>query len=192
MKVAAESWERAREMRVNGASLSEIARTIGVTRQAVAKRDKREGWLNQTGEPLPITGIAPKRAVVMNLRRGCSIKVAAEAAGVHPNTVGNWRRQDPNYDSECRAAISKYGVDRIADLTRASERGDVRATKIALEKHESTRDDYAPEAAPEGLVVVLNIERDGGNDPLLRDWVHRQRTTLAGEFKEIRDGEKQE
>jgi transposase-like protein len=182
-----ERWETAREMRINGASLSEIARTIGVTRQAVAKHDKREGWLNQIGEPLPTEGMAPKRAVVMNLRRGCSIRVATEAAGVHPNTVGNWRRQDQAYDVECRAAISKYGADRINDLTKASERGDVRATKIALERHEATRDDFAPDRSKEGLTVVL-FARDGGAEKI--PYPNVQRPPIEGDCMAIStDGE---
>jgi transposase-like protein len=185
MKVAADSWEKAREMRVNGASLSEIARTIGVTRQAVAKKERAQGWLNQTGEPLPTKGMHPKRAVVMNLRRGCSIRVAAEAAGVHPNTVGNWRRQDQNYDAECRAAISQYGVDRIGDLTRASERGDVRATKLALERHQSTKDDFAPDRGREGIEIILNIDRRDTGEPTRLHWPNRP--TIEGNYEEITD-----
>jgi transposase-like protein len=215
MKYLPERWETAREMRVNGASLSEIARTIGVSRQGVAKREKKEGWLNQTGEPLPTNGMDPKRAVVMNLRRGCSIKLAAGAAGVHPNTVGNWMKKDPNYDVECRAAISLYGVDRTNDLTKASERGDVRATKLALERHAATREDFAPDRTKDETVIILNINRaepeyqtgtvidsepeatDGkaiehGKPTPIR-WPNVQRPVIEGECDPVsNDGEKQE
>lgn len=155
----------ARDMRINGASLSAIAREIGVTRQAVARRERKEGWLNQTGQPGPTDGMDPKRAVIANLRRGCTLKVAAGAIGVHPNTVGNWRKSDQKFDAECTAAMNQYAADRITDLTRASERGDVRATRLALEKHEATRSDFGPEKVDNQLLIVLNVSRSDEDEP---------------------------
>ena len=41
------------------------------------------------------------------LDTGLSYKTAAEAAGVSETTLHRWRREDPEFDAECKAASAK-------------------------------------------------------------------------------------
>ena len=43
-RLTADQWESAREMREIGTSYEDVAKKFGVTRQAIMKRAKAEGW----------------------------------------------------------------------------------------------------------------------------------------------------
>jgi hypothetical protein len=50
---------------------------------------------------------------------------------------------------------------------------DTRATKLALERHESTREDFAPNHQNDGLSIILNIDRSGGDESSVIHWPSR-------------------
>jgi hypothetical protein len=57
-KLSADQWADARAQREAGASLSEVAKTLGVDRALVSRKAKAEGW----GDGSDVVGLVQKRA----------------------------------------------------------------------------------------------------------------------------------
>jgi hypothetical protein len=160
---------------IAGESAYSIAKDLPVSKTAILKRVKRDGWTREAngivsekhrggfpdlGQDCP----ANRQRVIERLASGFNYDVAAMAIGVTTDQLRSWRRADPDFERQCRAAKSQPLGKAQMTMARESER-DWKAANAVLRSAEETRDQYAPNAGggPK-LEVVININR-GGDAP---------------------------
>jgi hypothetical protein len=143
-RLSKETWEDIRAQREAGETFDELARRFGVSKTAIIKRAKIEGWSN--GED-----------VAEIIRR----KVTEKVTGVV--TSGNLKK---------RAASIEAATDRAAEIVRrhqeetnaARERlySGLKAHKAAITKEEKAlafEDLKAAKIAAEALAIIQRLER---------------------------------
>ncbi len=161
-------WPAIRAGYERGMSPTEIAKTIpeSPSRQAIEKRAKREGWevakLPDQAPGTELTGKDATKAVVLQkIRSGVPLGVAAKAAGIHDNTLRNWRNDDVAFGEAVQAARAAFIARKIEQVDEAGER-DWKAAAYVLERSPETRDQYGHKQDSGGVTVVLNINRKEG------------------------------
>tara|TARA_R100001440_G_scaffold18923_1_gene32009 strand:+ start:685 stop:1308 length:624 start_codon:yes stop_codon:yes gene_type:complete len=192
-------WDEIKQRVVNGENFTAVARDYEVSRQAIQKRCKKEGWVadkpittavrrqlhkrNQAMQPVaevqpvqPSTDVQPiaqsatvavredkKSAVIGLLADGVPKLHAAQAVGVHENTLTRWLNDDSEFGEKVRAAESAAVALRVQRIGRAGEK-DWRADSWYLER--TQRATFGSDAHKGGGVAVqINIVRDG--DPVV-------------------------
>lgn len=152
------------------APLRQLAVRYSVSRQAIHKRAKKEGWLvpKQIRTPLLESRLVEAAykatpdvltAYVKHLSEGMPKRTAASMVGVTRQTIEEWRDKDTNFDAACQAAMAHWAKTRITNINKAGDRGDWRADSWLLERHPETRSDFQGPKAEGGttIQVVLNI-----------------------------------
>lgn len=127
-----------------------------------------------------------KRAVLKALSRGETLKAAAAAAGVSPNTVYNRQRADPHFAAACRAAVE---VSAPAIELAAFQRGvtGVEEDVIQYGRHVGTRVRRS-DMLLQTLLRGSNPDKYGPNSAgaareLKKKWRTRQRAKLRKEVR---------
>ena len=84
---------------------------------------------------------ATEAAILASLREGATRTAAAEAAGVHRNTLGNWTKQDSAFLGAVQQAEGEVEVEAAGVIRAAWRTGDWKAAAWWLERRR--KDDYA-------------------------------------------------
>lgn len=161
-------WPAIRAAAERGLTPTEIANTLpdSPSRQAIEKRMKREGWevatLPNQAPDTQLTGTDATRAVVLQkVRSGVPLGIAARAAGIHPNTLKNWRDDDVTFGEAVQAARAAFLARKIAQVDEAGER-DWKAASYLIERAPETRDEFGATKSDNSLTIVLQIDRSEG------------------------------
>ena len=191
-------WDEIKQRVQAGESYSSVANDHDVSRQAITKRCKKEGWISDrpittavrrqlhkrnqaqegaTAQPVAVQPAEPveakpsasvairadKKAAVLDLLRDGVPKVhAAQAVGVHENTLLRWLNEDAEFGGEARAAESAAVALRVQRIGKAGEK-DWRADSWYLER--TQRATFGADAGKAGgIAVQINIVRDGEAD----------------------------
>ena len=176
-------WNEIRDRFIKGESATAIARDYPVSRQAIQKRAKKEGWeqdgwLAQAQQTPTAKAVAkpetnsakiiaslgkrtPENAAELCrlIERGVPHTVAAEAVGMHRDTLKTWRDEDPEVDAMVLAARNRSIARKIERVDEAGERGDWKADSWFLERAPETRAEFGGSKTQgfDGVTVILNV-----------------------------------
>lgn len=103
-----------------------------------------------------------KTKVVQLLATGSTPKLAAGAVGLTEDELDVLRDGDEQFNKACVMARSNMLASAAEKLHRAK---DWRAAQKLLASAPETRDEYGGSTDGGKLEIVLNINRDGGNEP---------------------------
>ncbi len=165
-------WGQIKLRWIQGESASGISKSLGdsPTRQGISKRARKENWKQlptvsakhlelsylQLGQDTPDN----REAVLKALAEGVSYTLASGIIGVARNTLLNWRKADPVFEAQCRAARHSA----LADCARTiyQQRGkDWKAGKFLLQSAKETDGEYQEQDRPDNkLEIIININRE--------------------------------
>ena len=126
--------------------------------------DPRRGFFN--GLNMPLTDAQKernrkKRVVLNRLRNGATYQMAADLAGITNQTLSNWRKDDVEFDAKVQKARSGFGYEHLKRLGKHSRNGDATSTRMLVERHPSTREDFGrQEQTGSGVTINFNIPRN--------------------------------
>lgn len=183
---SATDWGKIKVRLENGESANAIAKEWPISRQAIEKRAKKEGWgkyAKNEGKAQPInwlqvanaTEIAGTRiqgseigkrspeniaAILSKIYEGAPEKVAAQAQGIHPTTLSDWKKKDPVLANVIEMAKSSKVIARI-DRIEESSKTDWKAASYLLEHDPDSKAEFnkAANSVPPNLNLLINIER---------------------------------
>lgn len=186
-------WDRAKLMYESGAPDREIADNIGVSHTAVQQRAKKGGWIKGDRDKwLPVakeTQTAAKLAsvngndeaqasaygkrstecmvaILSMIEAGATQRIAALSCGISESTLGNWKKDDPDFEIALTAAEARTLADDEGSLVKARNKGDWKAGLTRLERHRLSRDQYkAPEQSKGGTSFTINLNWDRAEEP---------------------------
>lgn len=171
-----------------GEAMGSVARRIGVSRQAISKRAKKEGWSSTADAEViaatdtarrlarPATGAdrrlvaegrrspATMQRVLDMLATGASVAMAARRVGMSPDALHDWFRADVEFKRAAEAAGADFGAGLVERIAEACKRGDWRADAHLLERHPATRDEFGQRAAATGQgagPILIQINAPG-------------------------------
>jgi len=175
-------WQDIERRYRQGETPSAISRACDVTRQAIDKRVKREGWTRVADTPSGRLQLAlaatPRQTpplarhhgrsdaaaidVVKLLEAGATLSQAAAGIGMTPSAFKHWRDADADLDTAVREACAAFGRSQVGNVVAAADRGDARAAQWLLEKHPGTREEFGGGSGSGGptLVVHINVPRN--------------------------------
>ena len=154
-----------------GEAMGSVARRMGVSRQAISKRAKKEGWSPTMDADViaatdtvrclarPATGAdrrlategrrspATMQRVMDMLATGASVAMAAGRIGLSPDALRDWFRADAEFQRAAEAAGAAFGAGLVERIADAGRRGDWRADAHLLDRHPATRDEFGPRPA---------------------------------------------
>ena len=174
-----------------GATFAQIAERQGVSPQAAHRLAQREGWKRGDGDGglLGTTATAKRilqpatpadhriasegvrslermRHILDLVAEGATRSIAAGMAGIGEETLREWAKSDAAFNALLREAEGRKTWRRVQALEKASERGDVAATKLLLERDPSSRDEWgARDPGPGeggGIALVFNFASPAG------------------------------
>lgn len=184
-------WEPIKDRFRAGETAHQIAKSVDVTAQSIAKRAKKEGWFKVpaaredviwelTGKELWIKDLAerdlftPECAARMlgALKAGATFKLAAATAGVTVDTLSSWRKASPGFQKEVTEAMAQAAMKAIKQIDGAANR-DWKAAERMLTFNPLTKDEVRPsDGGRQGPVIQVNIGIDrtkGGTEPPVID-----------------------
>ena len=87
--------------------------------------------------------------------------LAAQAAGIAPNTLKRWRDDDPDFGEQIDAANAKFCAKHMTNVTKASDRGDWKAAEKLLKVNPLTKDEWSdgPGSGGRGLNINFTFNR---------------------------------
>lgn len=157
-----------------------------VSKQAILKRAKKEGWLPGPRKWLPATKATetarriadpqtradqilaarglrtPENAaeILSYLETGAPRYIAARSVGMSEDTLAAWLKTDAEFSALVDKAESEYLRANFKATRSAAERGDPRAAQWNIQKHRLTRDEYSDtNKGSGGITVNINIPR---------------------------------
>ena len=176
------NWDHIRLRYESGETAYGISQDLNgkPSKQAIMKQAEKGAWTKPDKEVLQVTEHLPsvRRAFLHTnskrtpetieiicdmLRQGTTLAIAAQTAGIHPETLSTWRKTDP-------------GLRNLFDRSRASSLAtseqviynaqfkDWKAADRRLQVAPETRDQYGKQSQDSKLEVVININRAQGND----------------------------
>jgi len=170
-------WGRVKRMHDEGVTAFQIERTFKaegtpVSRQAIIKRGKKEGWIvggrkTAIAKPARLKPPAPpvkpatppptiplaaqdsdeaqRRAdFIMGVREGLSLKWAAHRVRATADEAKAWLDADPSLKADYMQAVAENAFVLIGNIRAAASRGEFRAAALLLERHPETREDFIP------------------------------------------------
>lgn len=168
-----------------GATFAQIAERQGVTPQAVHKMATKEGWQRGEGDGgllattataerilRPVTPadhriasegvrtLARMQSILDHVASGATRSIAAGMAGIADDTMRAWAKEDGAFAALLREAESRKTWRRVQALETASQRGDIAATKMLLERDPSSREEWGGARDPnlgDGPFITLNL-----------------------------------
>ena len=164
--------------------LARIAKSIGISRQALWERCQRQG-LTVKGNPgrqvmkvkdaikaLPYNGAGIELGqftkdnaayIIEKISQGNTFRTAAGCVGITEPQLQNWFIRDEAFAAVCRAERAKFLSTREGNIARAGDRGQWQADAHILSRDPESRGNWGEPAANRGAVaiqVVLNVDRD--------------------------------
>lgn len=164
------SWE-------SGTTSYQLAKDYPITRQAIDKRAKAEGWSRDAGfqQPGGWLGVACQTNIIDEPRvgatpellagvleavsQGGTQEIAARAAGISPDTLRRWCERDKSLANAIDAAKSQRALKRMQNIDKAGDRGDWKASAYLLERDDLTKASFGGHSSG-GVTIVLNIPRE--------------------------------
>lgn len=169
-----------------GESANALAKEFPVTRQAIEKRVRRQGWprdetaiklsqsLTTSRMQHPVTqsdrllARAGKRTpengakVLELLRYGVPLATAGRIVGVSDDCLRGWIAEDADFAALVEAARHEAVAKRVVRLDQAGERGDWRADAWFLERAPLSRGEFVVQSdkTPVDIQFILNVPRD--------------------------------
>jgi hypothetical protein len=149
------------------------------TKQAIQKRANKEAWGTDQATPdepkrvtsLPVVAEALSiksrkltndvlRVLFDRIADGAPEYIAAQAAGIHPTTLIDWKGQD----EQLRDAIQRVRAGKLSDwvkrIDRASE-NDWKAAQALLQAAPETREHFGKgDSGGSKLEIVIHVERE--------------------------------
>lgn len=107
-----------------------------------------------------------REKILEALRLGLTFGNAAQCAGVHVDTLDNWRKADLDFQEACEEARSYAPSIGARAVMQTAERGDWRAGAYILEHHDSTKEQFGTRAEGRAPSVTVNIGADR-NEPVI-------------------------
>lgn len=168
-----------------GATFAQIGERQGVSPQAAHRLAQREGWQRGEGDGglLATTATAERilrpvtpadhrvssegvrtlermRHILDLLAEGATRSIAAGLAGIGEETLREWSKSDPAFNALLREAEGRKTWRRVQALEVASQRGDIAATKMLLERDPSSREEWGTrDPIPgDGAGITLRFE----------------------------------
>ena len=187
-------WVKIRAAWEAGQSFGSLSRLHKVTRQAVTKRARKEGWIlttdaadiretltAQRAENLAThhdIRVASGKKTAANIQRvldmigsGATVTLCAQRIGMERAELHVWLASDPEFAQLVEEARAKLAMSRIGRIEAASER-DWRAALALLERDPTTREQFAPprpaDSGGGGGAITLNINLPADLAPLLK------------------------
>ena len=155
-----------------------LSQEYPVTRQAIDKRAKKEGWSRDAGNQQPggwlavaeqtniidepRVGATPEKlaGILEALSAGGTQEIACRANGISPDTFRRWCERDKALAHAVDAAKSQRALKRIGNIEKAGDRGDWKASAYLLERDEQTKGSFGGHTGSGGITIVLNIPRE--------------------------------
>jgi transposase-like protein len=180
-------WEAVKREIQAGESQNTVAKRHGIARQTLAKRGKREGWLNdearwlraarqtqttkrlENPQSLSDKAIATRgnrtpetqAAILCALQEGMGMTQAALANGISYDTLLAWRKDDPSFDQLCQQARHSLLGEMQKVIPQAARRGDWKAAESYLKTAPETRGDWASgPGGGGGITVNISVRED--------------------------------
>ncbi len=170
-------WARIKLRYEAGESATSISESLGgrPTRQGIMKHVHRENWSQDqengitVAEKLPIvqraqalsgpTKCTAERVGFMleMIGRGANQTIAARAAGIVPETLKRWVREDPQLGERIRQARAGKLCEWFSRIDDAATHDWKAADRLLQTSNEV--DGYGPKEGA-GINVVINIDRD--------------------------------
>lgn len=195
-------WRSVRARWQAGESSYQISKSLSgsPSRQGIEKRIKRENWqrngtttaddnlgnsqtwLQQIGtyQPVGDKDHPETRAIILSeISNGAPRSLAAKLAGVHDDTLRRWCQKDARFAGLVRQAERAAISPQIKSIVDAGKGGDWKASAYLLERHNTSRDHFAPPAKGQGfgaVNVTLNVIRG-------------ESVTIEGEAEEVEDAD---
>lgn len=169
-------WNQIRLRWSRGESAYSISNSLGghPTRQAIAKRARERGWSREVDglvsdkhlrkHPIALGKDSPetRERILELLRNGATLKLAAGAMGISPDTLLRWRKEDPLFAAQCHAARHQMLADCSHTLYASAQR-DWKAAKHVLAVAPETRGEFSESRTHEPIEVIIHIDRSGGD-----------------------------
>lgn len=166
-------WDEIAARVRSGESTSVIARDYQITRQAIDKRAKKQGWrdpIQANGHDVPIT--ADTREKILDaLRNGVPLKIAATSVGTTYNQLLAWRKADMEFSDEVEQARADHLANLHREIFAASGRGDWKAAQAMLQASPETKADWTSKSGRGEGVIKVNVAIrgmwDGEGSPIV-------------------------
>ena len=170
-KPTPEQWAKARTDFETDCNMtcSLLAKELGVTRQAVDKRMRKEGWTKATTQALDVAknfklatstnkGDAETLAKFINaMSLFRNEQLACDVIGVDQSTVYRWKEKDADFARAVQTARASKVVSWLDCVDRAAQR-DYKAALELLKRAPETRDTFG-ESRESGTTFIFKIER---------------------------------
>lgn len=160
-----------------GESAYALGKCYDVSKQAIHKRARKEGW----SQPAKVTKAAtngwltmdnwstdlasrdaysPESAatILENIKQGATFKLAAAAIGIHADTLTDWRKASPNFWRAIEKAQATFALRHVGNIAKAGDKGDWRASDRLLQSHPMTKEDFQDKQSG-GVSITFNINR---------------------------------
>ncbi len=183
-KIPRAAWDVIRDRFEDGETAYALAREFPITRQAIEKRARREGWLRPSGRwdeaaratPTALRIADPRTpedrmiaahgrrtpeiavAILNRVEAGASESLAARALGLDPATLRKWKSEDPEFELLLMSARHDCLAAKVRRIHAAGER-DWRADAWALERAPETREEFGNSLPGAGgaVEVIINV-----------------------------------
>jgi hypothetical protein len=184
-------WHAIKARLEAGDSAYGIAKDFPVSKQAILKRAKKEGWLPGPGKWLPATKATDTAQRIANpqnrsdqllasfgkrtpenmaevlgmIEDGTPKYVACHAIGISDETLNAWLKDDADFLALYQRAEAEYLQANFSATKKAANRGDPRAAQWNISKHRLTREEYGDKGGGgSGITVNINIPRGDPED----------------------------
>lgn len=84
--------------------------------------------------------------------------IAAQAAGIHPDTLRRWRESDPDFAAQLDAANGKFCATHMTNVAKASDRGDWKAAERLLAVNPLTKEDWGQGQSGGSGGITVNLK----------------------------------
>jgi transposase-like protein len=173
MRLTEARWEKARQQyETSDASLAAVAESVGVSRQAVSVRAKKEQWskkLVDIVDDLSLTCSKPTAGSQLGKRSDENIAViidtfaltgnksmACRQVGIDESTLRRWAEAEPELALTMTSAREAHLIGQYRKIAEAK---DWKAAAQILARSPETRDVWG-EVREKGPQIILNIHRD--------------------------------
>lgn len=172
------SWNAIKAAWESGTTSYQLAKDYPITRQAIDKRAKAEGWSRDAGNQQPggwlgvacqtniidepRVGATPEKlaGILESISAGATQEIAARAHGISPDTLRRWIERDKALEHAIDAARGQRAIKRMKSVEAAHERGDWKAAAYLLERDDMTKTQFGGHQGAGGITIVLNIPRE--------------------------------
>ena len=168
-------WDSIRVRLARGETAYQISKSLGgkPARQYIMKYAKKRDWMiGESNIPdyvknLPLVQNGGKQlskrtpetvnAILGFIGSGAPLDVAANAAGITPQTLYRWQTECPEFRGLVRTARANKQVEWVEKLDQAK---DWKAQLKLLQVSPETKEHFADRQKNEGPTIILNIHRD--------------------------------